>query len=85
MEALTLGQAGDGTGRFVARANALNRFEMLADQLHVGVGPKRQQPRRVQMYSRGQITPFETEHNDGGIDELVPLDAWHYAENRIIK
>jgi len=62
-----------------------SRCEMFAHQVGVGFGPERFEARRIEVYARGEISLLKAENDHAGIDELLPLDAGHDAQEGVIK
>jgi hypothetical protein len=85
VEALALGEAGDGAGGGVAGADAGDGVEVLADEVDVGVGPERGEAGGIEMHAGVEVFLLKAKDNDGGVDEFLAFDAGDDAEDDVIK
>jgi hypothetical protein len=85
VEALALGEAGDGAGSRIAGADARDGVEVLADEVDVGVGPEGEKASGIEMHAGVEVFLLEAEDDDGGVDELLAFDAGDDAEDDVIK
>ena len=85
VEALAGRELGDGSGGFVAIADAGHGFEVLADEVEVGGGPERENAGGVDADAGSEVFFLAAVDDHGSVDELLPLDAGHHAENGVIK
>jgi hypothetical protein len=85
VEALALGETGDGPGGSVALTDAGDGVEVLADEIGVGLGPESAQALWIESDAAVEVALFETEYDDGGVDEFLAFDAGDDAEDGVIK
>jgi hypothetical protein len=85
VEAFALGEAGDGSGGSVARADTGDGVEMLADEVGVRVGPESAQAFGVEIDAGVEIALFKTEDNHRSVNEFLALDAGDDAEDGVVK
>ena len=69
----------------VAGADAGNGVEVIADEFDVGFGPEGAEAGGIEVDAGVEILLLEAEDDDGGVDELLALDAGNDAEDGVIK